>query len=126
MIDIWGRPLKPKPDDTATGDVKKLIKDEIAETLNLVNVDPNEIVVFQDKQGKLKSSDVSLNDILIRQRDAAENSIALYSNDGRLKPGALVSTITDAIATNERELNDLIRGYNSFRRNQGELSRYLQ
>ena len=119
-------------------DVKKIIEDEIAETLNLASVDPNEIVVFQDRQGKLKSSNVSLDDILIQQSDAAENSIALYSSGGRLKPGALVSTITDAIATHDnkiaahdnmittqnnmitthgRELDDHIRGYNSFRKN---------
>ena len=77
-------------------DFKKIIEDEIAETLNLSSVDPNEIVVFQDRQGKLKSSNVSLDDILIRRRDV-ENTIALYSNDGKLKPGVLVSTITDTL-----------------------------
>ena len=70
---------------------KKIIEDEIAETftLNLASVDPNEIVVFQDEQGKLKTSNVSLDAILIRRRDAADNAIALFQ-DGKLKPGALV------------------------------------
>ena len=80
MIDIWGRPLsaseKPTTGTQTAEDVKKIIEDEIAETLNLTNVDPNEIVVFQDKQGKLKTSNVSLDNILTRQRDAVENSIA--------------------------------------------------
>ena len=72
MIDIWGRPLSmSKPAETSADsikDVKKIIGDEIAETLNLASVDPGEIVVFQDRQGKLKTSNVSLDDILIRRR----------------------------------------------------------
>ena len=44
-------------------DVKKIIEDEISDMLNLASVDPNEIVVFQDRQGKLKTSNVSLDDI---------------------------------------------------------------
>jgi hypothetical protein len=42
---------------------------------------------------------VSLDDILIRRNDVIENTIALYSNDGKLKPGELVSTIREKLTT---------------------------
>jgi hypothetical protein len=120
MVDIWGRSLsmtKPKTSEDSIKDVRKIIEDEIAETLNLASVDPGEIVVFQDRQGKLKSSNVSLDDILIRRRDAVENTMALYSNDGKLKPGALVSTITDKLTEYDKEFDDHVKSYNQFRKN---------
>jgi hypothetical protein len=101
MIDIWGRPSLPRsaPTKTSDTDIKKIIEDEIAETLNLTSVDPDEIVVFQDRQGKLKTSDVSLSEVITRQRNAVEDTLVLYRADGKLKPGALVSEITDSVAT---------------------------
>ena len=62
MIDIWGRSLSMLikistngiAGTSAAGDVKKLIEDEISEMLNLASIDPHEIIVFQDLQGKLK------------------------------------------------------------------------
>ena len=39
MIDIWGRPLSKPIEKSYDTDIKKIIKDEIAETLNLTNVD---------------------------------------------------------------------------------------
>jgi hypothetical protein len=105
MIDIWGRPIssaeKPTTKMQGLEDVKKIIEDEIAETLNLASVNPEEIVVFQDKQGKLKSSDVSIKDILIRRREAAvdNNKIVLFDEHGKIKPGVLMSTITDKLTT---------------------------
>ena len=120
MIDIWGRPLssaeKPTTKTQGIEDVKKIIEDEIAETLNLASVDPGEIVIFQDRQGKLKSSNVSLDDILIRRRDAADNSIALFQ-DGKLKPGVLASTITDTLANYDKEFDKHVKDYNQFRKN---------
>ena len=115
MIDIWGRPLSTlkKPDTGGVEildkikDVKKLIEDEIAETLSLASVDPGEIVIFGDRQGKLKTSNVSLDDILVKRRDAAEDTIALFSDQGKLKPGVLVSTITDKLATFDNTVNSL-------------------
>ena len=83
--------------------------------LNLASVDPGEIVVFQDRQGKLKTSNVSLDDILIRQRDVAKNTIALYSSEGKLKPGALISTITNTLANYDKEFDDHVKNlYNNF------------
>ena len=96
MIDIWGRPISAGATNEPQ-DVKKIIEDEIAETLNLTSVDPNEIVVFQDRQGRLKSSNVSLDDLLTRNLTAVNNTIALFQ-DGKLKPGVLVSTIIDNLA----------------------------
>ena len=80
-------------------------------------MDSGEIVVFQDSQGKLKTNNVSLDDVLIRRRDVIENTMALYSNDGKLKPGVLVSTITDTLNKLDKELEDHIRTYTQFRRN---------
>ena len=41
---------------------------------------------------------MSLGDVLTRHRDKVDDdTIALYSSDGKLKPGALVSTITDPV-----------------------------
>ena len=115
MIDIWGRPIlaagRKEPTETpATDEIKKLIEDEIAETLNLTSVDPGEIVVFQDRQGKLKSGDVSLNDVLTRHRDkVAEDTMVLYTSDGKLKPGELVSTITNSVTTIQRGLDTQVK-----------------
>ena len=49
MIDIWGRPIlaRIEPTETpVTDDIKKQIEDESADTLNLIDVDPGEIVAF--------------------------------------------------------------------------------
>jgi hypothetical protein len=75
--------------------------------LNLTSVDPGEIVVFQDKEGKLKSSNVSLDDILVRKIGVADNVIALFQ-DGKLKPGALYSFFTDTIASVKDEFTKFI------------------
>ena len=113
MIDIWGRPLsKSSLPTTSDSDIKKIIENEIAETLNLTSVDPNEIVIFQDKTGKLKSSNVSLDDILVRKRGVADNAIVLFQEDGRLKPGAVYSTITDTISLIRESLMELASEYN--------------
>ena len=66
--------------------------------LNLTSVDPGEIVVFGDRQGKLKTSNVSLDDILVRRRDDNEDSKALYSQNGKLKLSTHVSTVTDNLS----------------------------
>jgi hypothetical protein len=44
---------------------------------------------------------------LVKRRDAAENTIALFSDGGKLKPGVLVSTITDKLATYDNTVNSL-------------------
>jgi hypothetical protein len=134
MIDIWGRPLsaleKHATGTQTTDDVKKIIEDEIAETLNLASVDPGKIVIFGDKQGKLKTSNVSLDDILTRKRDAADDTIALFQ-DGKLKSGVLMSVITDKFTQYnkefadhtdrftqyDKEFADHIKNYNNFRKN---------
>jgi hypothetical protein len=132
MINIWGLSKIKKESEGAktTDEIKKIIEDEIAETLNLSSVDPNEIVIFGDKQGKMKTSNVSLDDILTRVRGAADNTIALFQ-DGKLKPGALINTITDKFTKYDKEVADHtdklteydkelakhITNYNNFRTN---------
>jgi len=65
MVDIWGRrDVTKKSEPVDENKIEKIIKDEIASTLNLASVDPNEVVVFENRQGKLKSSNISLDDIL--------------------------------------------------------------
>jgi len=118
MIDIWGRPLssaKPNTETQGIKDVKEIIEDEIAKTLNLVNVDPNEIVVFQDKQGKLKSSNVSLDSLLTKDPKADDNSIVVFKN-GKLAPDVLISSITgklDAVYNTENSLKTLNDKYDT-------------
>ena len=48
-------------------EIKKIIKDEIGDTLNLAEVDLGEIVVFENEKGKLKTSNVSFDDLLIKK-----------------------------------------------------------
>ena len=74
--------------------IEKIIKDEIASTLNLASLDPNEVVVFENRKGKLKSSNISLDDILVKHRGATENVIAVFSNQGKLKPD-IIGTIME-------------------------------
>ena len=105
LFQCWKKPTAETSADSVKDVKKKIIEDEIAETLNLVSVDPEEIVVFQDRQGKLKTSNVSLDDILTQQNDAIENTIALFSQDGKLKPGELVSTVTEKLTTVDNTAN---------------------
>ena len=88
-------------------DVKKAVQENITTTLNLVDVNPDEIVVFEDTNGKLKTSNVSLGNILTRQTGVAEDTIALFSKDGRLKPGDNISTIKSSIDNQNRRFTDV-------------------
>ena len=111
MIDIWGRPVsstKPTTESRAldiSKDVKKIIEDEIAEKLNLASVDPGEIVVFQDRQGKLKTSNVSLDVLLTKDPTAADGSIVIFDK-GKLKPDMIISRITEPLNEAVTKSND--------------------
>ena len=50
---------------------------------------------------------MSIDDILVRKIGVADNAIALFQ-DGKLKPGALYSTITDTIASVKDEFTKFI------------------
>ena len=41
------------------------LSNEINNLLNITSVDPNEVVIFQDRRGKLKTSNVQLSDVLV-------------------------------------------------------------
>jgi hypothetical protein len=65
------------------GDLSKYVtldhlKNEIGNLLNITSVDPDEVVIFQDKQGRLKTSNIQLSDILMRNTTAADNNIVTF------------------------------------------------
>ncbi|KAK3576861.1 hypothetical protein CHS0354_012916, partial [Potamilus streckersoni] len=76
--------------------------------------------------GKLKSSNVSLDDILIRRRDVVENTIALYSKDGKLKPGVFVSTITDKLTTVDSTANELKSLNDEYNNHKAEFNKFYE
>ena len=41
----------------------------------------------------------------------------MYSQDGKLKSGALVITITDKLTEYDKEFDDHVKNYNNFRKN---------
>ncbi len=66
MVDIYGR-SRTKKDKTV--DLSKYVtldqlRNELDDLLNITSVDQNEVVVFQDKQGRLKTSNIQLPDVL--------------------------------------------------------------
>ncbi len=61
------------------------LKNEINNLLNFASVDPNEVVVFQDKQGRLKTSNVQLSDVLVRIPTAVVNNIVTFTNQGKIQ-----------------------------------------
>ena len=61
------------------------LKNEINNLLNVASVDPNEVVVFQDKQGRLKTSNVQLSDVLVRNPAAVANNIVTFNNRGKIQ-----------------------------------------
>ena len=130
MADIYGRSVSRWQPGVTFEMVKKLIRDGIAkisgaemkktvnesitETLNLTEVEPDEIVVFAERQtGKLKTSNFSINDILKRQRGVA-GSLALYTAEGDLKPSSLLETdILKCNTEQKTRFDNHVREFNS-------------
>jgi hypothetical protein len=54
------------------------LKNEIGNLLNLTSVDPDEVVIFQDKEGRLKTSNVKLSDVVVRNTTAVDNNIVTF------------------------------------------------
>ncbi len=54
------------------------LKNEINNLLNITSVDPEEVVVFQDKQGRLKTSNIKLSDVLVKITAAADDNIVIF------------------------------------------------
>ena len=55
-------------------DIKKTVQDGIEEILNLTEVDPDELIVFAEREKRtLKTSNISINDILTTTKGISEN-----------------------------------------------------
>ncbi len=54
------------------------LKNEIGNLLNITSVDPNEVVVFQNKQGRLKTSNIQLSDILVKNPASVDYNIVIF------------------------------------------------
>ncbi|KAK3579928.1 hypothetical protein CHS0354_014039 [Potamilus streckersoni] len=61
------------------------LKNEINNLLNLTSVDPDEVVIFQDKEGRLKTSNVKLSDVVVRNTAAIANNIVTFNNLGNIQ-----------------------------------------
>ncbi len=92
MVDIYGRSARSKArhSDFIAGDLSKYatldqVRNEIDDLLNITSVDPNEIVVFQDKQGRLKTSNIQLTDVLTRIPTAVTDNIATFTDKGKIQ-----------------------------------------
>ncbi len=48
-------------------------------------MDQNEVVVFQDKQGRLKTSNIQLPDVLIRIPTAVVDNIVTFTDQGKIQ-----------------------------------------
>ncbi len=108
MVDIWGRSSGTTKDKTSI-DIKeiiKIVKDEISKTINLASVDKNEVVLFQGQHGKLKTSNILIDDILVKNPAAANDSIAVFKQ-GKLSPGVIITKITKKLEEFDELFNNL-------------------
>ncbi len=60
------------------------LKNEITNLLNIPSVDQNE-VIFQDKEGRLKTSNIQLSDVLMRIPTAVVNNIVTFADQGKIQ-----------------------------------------
>ncbi len=51
-------------------------------------MDENEVVVFQDKQGRLKTSNIQLADVLVKNPDAVDNNIVTFK-EGKIQDSGM-------------------------------------
>jgi hypothetical protein len=88
MVDIYGRSARGKTQQQ--GDLSKYatldqLRSEIDDLLNITSVDQNEVVVFQDKQGRLKTSNIQLPDVLVRIPTAVTDNIVTFTDQGKIQ-----------------------------------------
>jgi hypothetical protein len=88
LVDIYGRSARGKAQQQ--GDLSKYatldqLRNEIDNLLNITSVDQNEVVVFQDKQGRLKTSNIQLPDVLIRIPTAVVDNIVAFNDQGKIQ-----------------------------------------
>ena len=87
MVDIYGRSARGKAQQQ--GDLSKYatldqLRNEIDDLLNITSVDQNE-VVFQDKQGQLKTSNIQLPDILVRIPTVVVDNIVTFTDQSKIQ-----------------------------------------
>jgi hypothetical protein len=87
MVDIYGRSARGKAQQQ--GDLSKYatldqLRNEIDDLLNITSVDQNE-VVFQDKQGRLKTNNIQLPDVLIRIPTVVVDNIVTFTDQGKIQ-----------------------------------------
>ncbi len=92
MVDIYGRSARGKArhSDVIAGDLSKYatldqVRNEIDDFLNITNVDQNEVVVFQDKQGRLMTSNIKKSEILTQIPNAVDDNIVTFTDQGKIK-----------------------------------------
>ncbi|KAK3597009.1 hypothetical protein CHS0354_009147, partial [Potamilus streckersoni] len=77
--------------------------------LNLVNVDSNELIIFKNREGKLKKSNMSIEDIIIRNRLSREGIIDVYNNEGKLVLRIITAvSVNDSISERVLETDDTV------------------
>jgi hypothetical protein len=87
MVDIYGRSRtkKDKIVDLSKYATLDQLRNELDDLLNITSVDQNEVVIFQDKQGRLKTSNIQLPDVLIRIPTAVTNNIVTFADQGKIQ-----------------------------------------
>ncbi len=108
MVDIFGRSARGKAQQQ--GDLSKYatldqLRNEIDDLLNITSVDQNEVVVFQDKQGRLKTSNIQLPDVLIRIPTAVTNNIVTFADQGKIQDSG--KSVNDYV----KKIGDVLSGY---------------
>ncbi|KAL3867440.1 hypothetical protein ACJMK2_044642 [Sinanodonta woodiana] len=81
--------MTDKGTDTGFDASKYATKDALVDIMNLSGVDRDAVVIFQDKHGVLKTSNINWNDIVRRVHGAAMDNISVFTDSGKLRDLAL-------------------------------------
>ncbi|KAL3874210.1 hypothetical protein ACJMK2_037255 [Sinanodonta woodiana] len=104
MVDIYGRSLIRKTEKVTDKDFdasKYATKDDLADLMNLAGVDRDEVVVFQDKHGVLKTSNIKWIDVVRRVLGAVIDNIPVFTKSGKIRDlGISIEYIRNEIIKN--------------------------
>ena len=92
MVDIYGRSLirnNEKVTDKEFDASKYATKDDLADLMNLAGVDRDEVVVFQDKHGVLKTSNIKWIDVVRRVLGAVMDNIPVFTDSGKIRDSGI-------------------------------------
>ncbi|KAL3858124.1 hypothetical protein ACJMK2_012735 [Sinanodonta woodiana] len=92
MVDIYGRSLIRKTEKVTDKDFdasKYATKDDLADLMNLAGVDRDEVVVFQDKHGVLKTSTIKWIDVVRRVLGAVMYNIPVFTESGKIRDSGI-------------------------------------